>query len=48
MVLKKSINLDNRGPWYDVGNVNNRVNDGIVAVSLAGSERNPEYRRPVC
>ncbi len=40
--------LDNRGPWYDVGNVNNRINDGVVAISLAGSDRNPTYRRRVC
>lgn len=42
------LGFNNRGPWYEAGNVNNRANDGVVAVSLAGSERNPTFRRPVC
>ena len=40
--------LDNRGPWYETVNVNNRINDGVISISLVGSDRNPALNALVC
>lgn len=42
------VHVDNNGAWYQAGNVNARVSDGVVAVSLADPKSNPTYRKNVC
>ena len=44
----KIINLDNNGPWYVTTNVNNRIANGVIAVTLANSNQNPPYRPNIC
>ena len=40
--------LGNRDPWYFQWNIDNRISDGVVSMTLAGSRRVPTYRRNVC
>lgn len=39
---------DNRGPWYDPYNLNNRARDGVVANSFAYVTQKPTYRPNLC
>lgn len=39
---------DNSGPWFDAGNLNNRVNDGVVALHFAHDKGRPGNNRNVC
>ena len=39
---------DNNGPWYVSTNVDKRIADGIIAVSLANSNQNPSYKTKIC
>ena len=43
--LKK---LDNREPWFQSRNIDARINDGVVAVSLANANKVPTYRKNIC
>lgn len=42
------IEIDNRAPWYVQSNVDARIADGVVSVSLAGSNQNPTYKPKIC
>lgn len=39
---------NNRDPWYDQWNVDNRINDGVISVTIAGSTRVPTYKPRLC
>jgi len=39
---------DNSGPWYIQSNLDNRIRDGLGAVTIAGPPRSPTYRPNIC
>merc|ERR1712127_147913 len=38
----------NSGPWYQNWNIDNRINDGVCAVSIANANRSPSHRPNIC
>ena len=39
---------DNSGPWFIQSNLDNRIRDGLGAVTIAGPPRSPTYRPNIC
>lgn len=48
ILIINQFKIDNRAPWYVQSNVDARKADGVVSVSLAGSNQNPTYKPNIC